>query len=75
MPIYEYSCTSCSTVVERLRKYRERELPLPCPSCGRATRPVMSVAAVLGSASRELPVAQHCHAAGPACCGGGCQPD
>lgn len=74
MPIYEYLCASCSTVVERLRKYRERELPLPCPSCGRATRAVMSVAAVLGSASGELPIKQRCNA-GPACCGGACRPD
>ena len=35
------------------------------PSCGRATRAVMSVAAVLGSASGELPIKQHCNA-GPA---------
>ena len=71
MPIYEYACASCGTAVERLRKYSEREAALACPSCGGMTRPVMSVAAVLGSSSRELPLAGQCDA-GPACCGGGC---
>lgn len=74
MPIYEYSCTSCGAVVERLRKYRERELQWPCPSCGRPTRPLMSAATVLGSTPGELPIAEHCDA-GPACCGGGCLTD
>ena len=72
MPIYEYACTSCGAAVERLRRYSEREQALACPSCGGATRPIMSVSAVLGtSSSKALPLVSHCDA-GPACCGGGC---
>jgi putative FmdB family regulatory protein len=71
MPIYEYACTSCGAAVERLRKYSERDHALDCPSCGEATRPIMSVSAVLGSSSKALPLASQCDA-GPACCGGGC---
>jgi putative FmdB family regulatory protein len=74
MPIYEYACPSCGAAVERLRRYSEREHALACPSCGGATRPVMSVTAVLGAPSRALPLAAQCDA-GPACCGGGCQPN
>ena len=71
MPIYEYACTTCGTAVERLRKYSEREAAVACPICGGVTRPVMSVAAVRGSSSRELPLAGRCDS-GPSCCGGGC---
>ena len=52
MPLYEYACDSCGAGVERLRKYRERELAVACPSCGGSARPVMSAAAVIGSSAR-----------------------
>jgi putative FmdB family regulatory protein len=36
MPIYEYGCSKCETVFERLLKMSEAELPVsePCPECG-----------------------------------------
>ena len=36
MPIYEYDCSDCETVFERLLKMSEAEVPLsePCPECG-----------------------------------------
>ena len=72
MPIYEYACPSCGAAFDRLRKYAEREQAHACPKCGRATRPVLSAAAVHGGSSK-LPLAPACDA-GPACCGGGCGP-
>ncbi len=74
MPLYEYACDSCGAGVERLRKYRERELAVACPSCGGSARPVMSAAAVIGSSARGTEPVPFCES-GPACCGGGCQPD
>ncbi|MSR36037.1 MAG: zinc ribbon domain-containing protein [Gemmatimonadetes bacterium] len=72
MPIYEYACPDCGAVFDRLRRYAEREDAPNCPECGAATRPMLSAAAVHGSASSgKLPIAAACDA-GPACCGGGC---
>ena len=36
MPIYEYGCSKCEVVFERLLKISEAEKPLtePCPECG-----------------------------------------
>jgi putative FmdB family regulatory protein len=36
MPIYEYGCSKCELVFERLLKMSEADIPLaePCPECG-----------------------------------------
>jgi putative FmdB family regulatory protein len=36
MPIYEYGCSKCEAVFERLVKMSEAEVPFsePCPECG-----------------------------------------
>jgi putative regulatory protein, FmdB family len=36
MPIYEYKCESCSTVLEKLQKISEPPLS-DCPECGKST--------------------------------------
>ena len=38
MPIYEFECSKCETVYERLMKVDESYDTLECPSCG-ATKP------------------------------------
>jgi len=38
MPIYEFECSKCQTVYERVMKVDEDYLVLECPSCG-ATKP------------------------------------
>lgn len=35
MPIYEYQCTSCGAVFQRLIFKTEEEADLKCPKCGR----------------------------------------
>jgi putative FmdB family regulatory protein len=44
MPTYEYQCTSCSAVCERLRSMSEYALDTDCPYCGSVARRVMSSA-------------------------------
>lgn len=36
MPIYEYSCSECEQLFEKIRKMSQMEEPLsePCPLCG-----------------------------------------
>jgi len=34
MPIYEFECTACTTVFDRLQKLSDPD-PAECPSCGR----------------------------------------
>lgn len=34
MPIYEFECTSCATVFDRLQKLSDPD-PLDCPECGK----------------------------------------
>ena len=34
MPNYEYSCSSCNKSTEVNRKFDEKEIIPPCPSCG-----------------------------------------
>lgn len=33
MPLYEYTCTTCSLKTEKLRSVAERDLPQTCPEC------------------------------------------
>ena len=34
MPMWEYKCEACSTVVEQLRQYRDRDANIECRACG-----------------------------------------
>lgn len=34
MPIYDYRCTACRTMDERMRQITERDEPAACPNCG-----------------------------------------
>ncbi len=62
MPLYEYRCSHCGTVFERLRPSRQADDPAPCPCCGRGEgRRLLSLFAAR-SGGRSL--------TGPAC--GGC---
>ena len=36
MPIYEFECTTCATVFERLQKLSDAD-PVDCPECGKRT--------------------------------------
>ena len=33
MPLFEYRCLDCGRVLEKLRKYGDRDKPLTCPDC------------------------------------------
>ena len=43
MPIYEYACTICSNVFERLRPMSEMDEPANCPDCGSDSKRQLSV--------------------------------
>ena len=40
MPIYEFRCTSCGEVVEKMQKYDDD--PPPCRACEEETQRIMS---------------------------------
>lgn len=42
MPMYEYLCSTCNTLVEELRKMDEREIPAVCPNCDSDARFIIS---------------------------------
>ncbi|MCG8650050.1 MAG: zinc ribbon domain-containing protein [Pirellulales bacterium] len=77
MPLYEYECKSCQTVVESLVRtesdHREQQTGT-CPDCGqKGMQRVFSVpASPAVKSGSSLPVtSEGCGA--PRCCGGGCQ--
>ena len=43
MPIYEYACTICSNVFEKLRPMSEMDEPANCPDCGSDSKRQLSV--------------------------------
>ena len=48
MPIYEYACTICSNIFEKLRPMSEMDDPANCPDCGSGSkRPAVGVPVVL----------------------------
>ncbi|MBF0288390.1 MAG: zinc ribbon domain-containing protein [SAR324 cluster bacterium] len=52
MPLYEYTCGSCSSHFSELRRSTEMDAPLDCPKCGSAqTSRMFSTFAVGGSAA------------------------
>lgn len=74
MPLYEFECKSCETIVEVLvRSTSEKSV---CPDCGNSeVRRLLSVpASPAVKGKSNLPVARGEESCGaPRCCGGGCQ--
>jgi putative FmdB family regulatory protein len=46
MPIYEFKCTGCANVIERIMQYKDIDDDLPCPSCGEKLTRIHSVPAL-----------------------------
>ncbi len=42
MPLYEYKCKDCGTILTELRMASEREEPLQCPHCNGAAEVIFS---------------------------------
>jgi putative FmdB family regulatory protein len=56
MPLYEYSCPSCGSTFDALRKFDEREQPVACVQCGADAQRLFSRPAILGGGlSRSVP--------------------
>jgi putative FmdB family regulatory protein len=73
MPLYEYECKSCDSMVELL--VRSETDATECPSCGKTElERVLSVPSAPAVKSQQsLPVAGSGGSCGaPRCCGGGC---
>ena len=68
MPIYEYACTICSNVFEKLRPMSQMDEPANCPDCGSDARRQLSVFLSFSTASDGQTSAI---AGGGGCCGGG----
>ncbi len=50
MPLYDYKCSRCGTVFERLVRRSDADKPQRCPNCGSTeTKRVMSACAVRSS--------------------------
>ncbi|PLX84726.1 MAG: zinc ribbon domain-containing protein [Desulfuromonas sp.] len=47
MPIYEYRCSDCQQVVEKIERQPSEETP--CPACGKTARRSVSVFAASSS--------------------------
>jgi putative FmdB family regulatory protein len=71
MPLYEYTCRSCSARFELLRRSDERLSAPLCPACGRAETSLrLSAPAFVGAASAGPQ--QACAVDPGSCCGGVC---
>ena len=59
MPIYEYKCVSCGKQFDLLRRMRQADEPVTCPSCHNGAQRVLSVFAsfTTGADGSTLPVA------------------
>lgn len=42
MPLYQYLCTNCTTEYDQFLKLAEYKTPVPCPTCGRTGRKVLT---------------------------------
>lgn len=69
MPIYEYYCSDCREVFEKLVRSTEPGPP-PCPECGgnRVSKMLSTFAAFSASAGETRPLSGGC-ACGPGGCG------
>lgn len=36
MPIYEYTCLACEETFDKMSTVKDRDVPQPCPTCGKA---------------------------------------
>jgi putative FmdB family regulatory protein len=45
MPLYEYKCTACQKLVEKIQKFSDPEITV-CPHCGGALERVVSAPAI-----------------------------
>ena len=67
MPIYEYTCITCSNRFDRRRSMSQMDEPAPCPDCGSESRRVFSVFAAFSSdGSGQMSAV----AGAGGCCGG-----
>ena len=69
MPIYEYTCTSCSHEFQKLRSMNSMDEPAPCPDCDSDSKRELSVFAAF--TSNEMGQTSAISGAGGGCCGGG----
>jgi putative FmdB family regulatory protein len=53
MPVYEFECPDCDSVLEDIRKMSERENQILCKKCGAAMRHVLSSINVGNKSSSE----------------------
>ncbi len=68
MPIYEYTCLTCSNRFDKRRSMSQMDDPANCPDCGSESRRVFSVFAAFSSnGSGEASAI----AGAGGCCGGG----
>ena len=51
MPVYEYRCSSCDHLFERLRPMSRMDDEAPCPQCDGGSTRMMSVFAAFSSSS------------------------
>ena len=68
MPLYEYTCGTCSNTFEKLRLFDQMDDPAPCPDCGSESRRQLSV---FMSFSTDESGQTTAVAGGGGCCGGG----
>ncbi len=77
MPVFEYRCTSCSTVYDIFHRGRELTDDIICPACGsREHKKLISAPSIAVSSG------SHAHGSEPppcssggGCCGGACGMD
>jgi putative FmdB family regulatory protein len=53
MPIYEYKCSACGEVTEKLCKIADRNNPTLCKTCHAVAHPILSSFSVQGQSSLE----------------------
>lgn len=71
MPIYEYQCSKCGAVFEKL--VVSASAPMKCDKCnGKAERQLSVFAAPPSSPASSCKRADSCPSAGGHTCGGGC---
>jgi putative FmdB family regulatory protein len=77
MPIYEYRCSSCSSVFEEL-VFGDRDRKIPCPACGeKSTEKIPSVIGGISMGGSSSPACGSSSCASASACaasGGGCCP-
>ena len=68
MPIYEYTCVTCSNRFDKRRSMSQMNDDAPCPDCGSESRRVLSLFAAFSSDGNGQTSAV---AGAGGCCGGG----